>query len=54
MAIKIFHLLGDLTSLREIDIGVPRDMEHLQLGIAAEYTIVKPQGTLRGHVQLLA
>lgn len=50
MAIKYFQLLGDLTSLREIDIGVPRDMEHLRLGIAAEYTIIKPEGTLQGHV----
>jgi len=45
--IKQFYLLGDENaSKREVDIGVPRDIEDLQYGIATEYTIVKPKGTV--------
>lgn len=44
--VKQFYLLGDEhASKRQLDIGVPRDMEDLQHGIATEYTIVKPEGT---------
>jgi hypothetical protein len=43
--VKQFYLLGDEhASKRELDIGVPKDMEDLQYGIATEYTIVKPEG----------
>ncbi|RMZ80487.1 hypothetical protein DV737_g3016, partial [Chaetothyriales sp. CBS 132003] len=43
--LKQFYLLGDESaSRREMDIGVPRDMEDLKYGIGAEYTIVKPEG----------
>jgi hypothetical protein len=45
--LKQFYLLGDEhASKRELDVGVPRDMEDLRHGIAAEYTIVQPEGTL--------
>jgi hypothetical protein len=44
MAIKQFSLLGDPTSHREIDIGVPGDIEELRAGLAEEYSIVVPDG----------
>ena len=45
--IKQFYLMGDEhASKREVEIGVPRDIEDLQHGIATEYTIVKPEGTV--------
>ena len=37
---------GDPSSVKEIDIGEPLDMEELQKGIAGEYKIVKPSGEL--------
>lgn len=44
---KQFYLLGEEhASKRALDIGVPRDMEELKHGIAAEYTIVLPEGAL--------
>ncbi|KAK5957879.1 hypothetical protein OHC33_001068 [Knufia fluminis] len=43
--VKVFYLLGDeAASKREIEIGVPRDLEDLRDGLAQEYTIVKPEG----------
>ncbi|RMD42202.1 hypothetical protein DV735_g2933, partial [Chaetothyriales sp. CBS 134920] len=46
-SLKQFYLLGDEgASRREVDIGIPRDMEDLKYGIGAEYTIVKPEGIL--------
>ena len=43
--LKQFYLLGDeQASKREVDIGVPRDLEDLQYGISTEYGIVKPEG----------
>ncbi|KAI1618119.1 putative cytochrome P450 [Exophiala viscosa] len=56
--LKQFYLLGEeQTSRRELDIGVPRDIEDLQYGIATEYTIVKPEGvafqSLSGHLHTI-
>ena len=46
MVVKKFYLLGgDPTSVREVDIGDPPDMENLQQGIAGEYSIVNASGT---------
>jgi hypothetical protein len=45
--VKQFYLLGDEhNSKREVDIGLPRDLDDLKHGIATEYTIVKPEGLL--------
>lgn len=53
MAVKEFDLLGgDSTTVREIDIGIPRDMDDLRSGIAAEYKIVSPSSMCLMNVSL--
>ena len=45
MAVKKFYLMGgDPTSVREVDIGDPADMDNLKEGIAGEYSIINPSG----------